>query len=661
MAANHPQLSSALSNVKALNEAYAQHRRDAAAGTTSRRHGADANADDAAGHRSRKKHKRREKSHKRSSKRSSGSSDDRKRRKKDGKSGKRSKRRGVSSSSSSSSSESESSSDDTNSLTIRQQVEMAQLAAEALRHMLAKFASERENFKKLLRAVDDGRGVSTSGVADERVRRYLEYFFEHACMRKSRATGSWTLPRSKDLGLWSRFNFVFDESVADRYSDAREPWLGPDPDVVAAEKSKKDEARAAKAAKSRPLGPGRVLTGDEAVAFMAEHNGSESDVDDVAPMANIGPAIGPSMGPSGAVEDEPVKRVLGPMVPPKSMLEAAAAALAMSDGVGPPPPEIVAEMEDTSNESREACAMRIARIISRGGDAYDILSVSPEDTAAVIKKKYWKLSLMVHPDKCSHVDARDAFDAIKKAHTALADETQRKAIDAKRNEANEREEFEAWLASEREAAAWRRLKGNPLPGDDELLDGPGTVDVDKREEWMTHLPPEKRPNQGPPTASVTAFSKTEKVARTAEMEAAWTDTPQQAAAREQQLFLAAQAQQYALPSAGVAKADETSRLVDEFNSTRRAKSLMEIHAERQQSNTKKEKKEKKDKKEKKSDTAQGKSSTWEYRPFNRDTDLKLAKEGAMKPDEALKRAGGGLGERFGGGKSTGGGARRSFL
>ena len=74
-----------------------------------------------------------------------------------------------------------------------------------------------------------------------------------------------------------------------------------------------------------------------------------------------------------------------------------------------------------------------------------------------------------------------------------------------------------------------------------------------------------------------------------------------------------------------------------------------------------EKKEKKDKKEKRSDAAQGKSSTWEYRPFNRDTDLKLAKEGAMKPDEALKRAGGGLGERFGGGKSAGGGAGRSFL
>ena len=58
----------------------------------------------------------------------------------------------------------------------------------------------------------------------------------------------------------------------------------------------------------------------------------------------------------------------------------------------------------------------------------------------------------------------------------------------------------------------------PLPGDDELLDG-AKDEGDKREEWMTHLPPEKRA-QGPLTVNVTAFAKTEKVARTAEMEAA---------------------------------------------------------------------------------------------------------------------------------------------
>ena len=168
---------------------------------------------------------------------------------------------------------------------------------------------------------------------------------------------------------------------------------------------------------------------------------------------------------------------------------------------------------------------------------------------------------------------------------------------------------------------------------------------DKREEWMTHLPPEKRA-QGPPTVNVTAFAKTEKVARTAEMEAAWTDTPQQAAEREKQLFLQAQEQQYVLPAAK-AKEEETKRLVEEYNASRRAKSLVEVHQEKQRDAQKKERKEKKEKKDKK-DKKEGPNdgTNWEYRPFDRDTDLNIRKPGELKPEEMLKRAGGGLGDRF---------------
>jgi hypothetical protein len=132
------------------------------------------------------------------------------------------------------------------------------------------------------------------------------------------------------------------------------------------------------------------------------------------------------------------------------------------------------------------------------------------------------------------------------------------------------------------------------------------------------------------------------------MEAAWTDTPQQAAEREKQLFLQAQEQQYALPAAK-AKEEETKRLVEEFNATRRSKSLVEIHQERQRESTKREKKDKKDKKEKDRDKKRddpNDGTNWEYRPFDRDTDLKLKKPGQLKPEEMLKRAGGGLGDRF---------------
>jgi hypothetical protein len=136
------------------------------------------------------------------------------------------------------------------------------------------------------------------------------------------------------------------------------------------------------------------------------------------------------------------------------------------------------EVELTGAEAREAAAKRVLKTVANAGDAYDILNVSPTDTAGVVglykcvlfyyksfllpavqvesnvtrslksawfqplnhlkcdflvskicffkcnlcrytsvKKAFWKLSLMVHPDKCDHPQAAEAFDLVKKAHT----------------------------------------------------------------------------------------------------------------------------------------------------------------------------------------------------------------------------------------------------
>jgi len=667
MVGNHPQLSAALTNVQALNAAYAAHQR------AKREGGDDEDAGKDRDRRRKKSSKRsrrdREEEGRRSSSRGgkrdkrekSSKSKRRRRRRDEDRDGKRRRRRersddSVSSGSSvSESSESGSESNDgrreRSERRTGERVELGRRATEALRHMLAKFPGERTNLRDVLRTIDGGRGVATAGVADEKVRNYLEYFFDNALLVKSSRTGAWALDED-ELNLLSRFGAVFDESTDSLASfvNAREPWL--EDEARAQEKAARAQAREVKRSEAKSChAKHEILVGDEAHALMADQ---ESDSEDEGREPIASEPIGP-IGPAPIPEEAPARRVLGPMVPPKSMLEAAAAEFSFGDAFGPPPPELVAEIENTSNETREACATRLVRITKRGGDAYDILGVSPEDSASFIKKKYWKLSLMVHPDKCNHEDAKDAFDAIKKAHAVLSDEAQRAEVDAKRNDAKDREEFERWLGEERQKAAWRRLKGNPLPGDDELLDGSKETG-NAREEWMTHLPPEARPNQGPPTANVTAFRKTEKVARTAEMVAAWTDTPQQAAQRKRQLFLQAQAQQYTLPAA-VAKEQETKKLVDEFNATRRAKSLLEIHQEKQRESSRREKKEKKEKKDKRGDGSTD-GTNWEYRPFDRDTDLKLKKPGELSTKEALKRAGGGLGDRFGKGGGAGGG---SFL
>eukprot|EP01068_Selenidium_serpulae_P014605 Selendium_serpulae@DN6118_c0_g1_i1.p2 len=53
------------------------------------------------------------------------------------------------------------------------------------------------------------------------------------------------------------------------------------------------------------------------------------------------------------------------------------------------------------------------------GNAYEILLLSPESTEEDLKKMYRKISLLVHPDKCSNPLAQEAFQVITKAYEEL--------------------------------------------------------------------------------------------------------------------------------------------------------------------------------------------------------------------------------------------------
>lgn len=48
-----------------------------------------------------------------------------------------------------------------------------------------------------------------------------------------------------------------------------------------------------------------------------------------------------------------------------------------------------------------------------------MLGVAPDAGGADVKKRYWRLSLLVHPDKCGHARAHDAFQAVSKAAKEL--------------------------------------------------------------------------------------------------------------------------------------------------------------------------------------------------------------------------------------------------
>ena len=52
--------------------------------------------------------------------------------------------------------------------------------------------------------------------------------------------------------------------------------------------------------------------------------------------------------------------------------------------------------------------------------AFYCLGLLPSATADAVRKQYKQLALRLHPDKCSHERAREAFDAVHGAYTKLA-------------------------------------------------------------------------------------------------------------------------------------------------------------------------------------------------------------------------------------------------
>lgn len=63
-------------------------------------------------------------------------------------------------------------------------------------------------------------------------------------------------------------------------------------------------------------------------------------------------------------------------------------------------------------------------------DAYSVLDLQPGVSPGDIKNTYRKKSLLIHPDKTKNARAPDAFDRLKKAERALADDAARAALDA---------------------------------------------------------------------------------------------------------------------------------------------------------------------------------------------------------------------------------------
>ncbi|KAH9625706.1 hypothetical protein KSS87_004113 [Heliosperma pusillum] len=401
-------------------------------------------------------------------------------------------------------------------------------AVDVARVLLQEFPGVADDLKQLLQMIDDGQAVDIKGISEKALMKHLKKLF-------------------LSLDLKEKGDRVF------LLRSKARPTL----EVIG------------------PIISTQTVTAEEKVG----DDGNVEEATEDVPSVTTGPTVETAA---------PRRRVIGPEMPSAELLAAAAklteaeaklreAELDLDDGefVGPPPPALVTEAASTNEAERFEEVTRIM-----GADAnspYDIVGVNHKMVAENLKKRYWKLSLMVHPDKCSHPQANQAFIKLNKAFKDLQDPDKRKVLDDKIKKKEEEEEMRVELRSMREAAQWRRSQGLSMEGDDVLLAELEVKLPPKRDEWMTDLPPEKKPG-GMPMHSTT-FSRNAKEGRGDT--SAWTDTPSDRAQKAKMNYLEAYNQATALASnevmSKVSSAD--AALVDEYNKAKRSKSLVQKHKE----------------------------------------------------------------------------------
>lgn len=539
------------------------------------------------------------------------------------------------------------------------------IAAEYVRCILRKWPALKGDLRELLWKIDQGEGVDVSGIAERQLRSALRALFTYLNLLQT-STGMYTLRVGQDKTL-RRIGAVLMEQLPD---ESHRPLRLPgDPEPSA------PPHRAAP-----PPSPPSPPSPRIAQAGTAPDVGT-----DAAPL--IAAVVGPA-----------APRRVGPAMPSAALMDAAAEAAAamreegllghimegMATGVvGPAPPASwVAEAAALGQEPRAA---EVARIISlledaaRGGarskpDAYAVLGVDRTAASQDVKKRFWRLSLLIHPDKCDAARAADAFHAVKEAAQTLQDTSARAALDeehAARQEAAIDRQVLAELEQERQ---WRILRGEATAED--LRPVEGTAGPSVRDEWMTALPEmaAKRPAYLD-QKSVTQFAQ--QGSAPVQQDSSWIQGPAGAGGP---LLLNGSGQRYAAPVRAEDSIAAKNRALMEL-AEREArqeeqevlaatsahpgqsgepaaavqparKSLLEQHQEalkREQSAARKRKKQQL-KKQKAEEGQPEHADQWQgehpWRPFDREKDLVGGPANTKSAFQQLKEGGSSLGSRF---------------
>ncbi|KAL6987424.1 hypothetical protein U1Q18_013174 [Sarracenia purpurea var. burkii] len=466
---------------------------------------------------------------------------------------------------------------------------------EVVRYILKEFPGVAADLEQLLQMIDDGQAVDISGLSERYLVKYLRKLFQLLNL-KSNGEQVFLLPPAGRPTLEVVGPLIFSQMD----STPQQPDYSISPKDI----------------HSEPSNAKRGQNVDDNAAIQCPNENAYA----------------------------PRRRMIGPEMPSAELL-AAAAKLSEAEAelreaevevdievfIGPPPPAVVNEAESANEAERFEEVTRIMGL--EADNPYDVLGVNMNMSADNIKKRYWKLSLMVHPDKCSHPQAHQAFIKLNNGFKDLQNPDKRKALDEKIRLKEEQEAFKAELQAMREAAQWRRLQGISMEGDDVLLADMDMKVGPKRDEWMTTLPPERKPGM---TMQTTRFSRTSKDGRGDT--GVWTDTPSERAQKAKMNYLEAYSETSALASKEQDNKGTNSdaTLVDEYNKIKRPKSLVEKNRESGQSSSSKRKLKKAMSKEE-----------WEgqhpWKPWDREKDLTSGRKTVKIDAENMSQ---GLASRF---------------
>lgn len=411
-------------------------------------------------------------------------------------------------------------------------LEQGRIAMRSLRELLGYQYSLKDEMKELIRQLDAGKRLDVSAIPDAYVLEKVCLVFDNINLIRRSRDGTYTR-RYPDVSVMSLLEPVLEEKREDLERMYQES-VG----MMEHVEEERHEQR-------RPAGP---LMPSLEERWQAEARMNQNEYDEQEPEA------GPSL------------------------------------------PEFAGEDLEESSDARLQAVGRIVKVLENhkakrllGKDKaaippnpYEILNVDRTASSSEIKKKFLRLSLLIHPDKCDHPSAPTAFDAVSTAAKRLQDPDERLLAD-REVEAMEHMEITKAMEKEKERElAWKVARGEVVQEDLMPLRR-------EREAWMTTVP-----SSGPLShmKSQTQFKSRAAPAH----DESWTRTPGHHGVGPQPRV------------AGPApKSTHEEKVVET-----RPKSLLEKHTEALNAS-------------KELDSHSVGKGGVKYRPFNRETDLDIKK------------------------------------